>query len=84
MAANVIDNISVVNWIFSSEEKNNYTRYTLYRYSIYLHILYINSNRSFLWEILHNTINKTLSRTELLRNSLKEAEIALEKGNAII
>jgi len=38
-----------------------------------------NFTRSFLWDILRNTINKALSRTDSLKEELRSAEEALEK-----
>ena len=33
-----------------------------------------------MWEILYNTINKTLARTETIREELQDAEADLQKG----
>jgi len=39
-----------------------------------------NVTRGFLWDILRNAINKTLARTQTVREELKTAEEALQKA----
>jgi len=55
MTYRVIDNTSIINWIFSTEEQANFTK-------------------GYIWDILRNTISKTLARTETVKDELKAAE----------
>jgi len=60
MTYRLVDNTSIINWIFSPEEQPNFTK-------------------GYIWDVLRNTISKTLARTETIREELKTAEEAWEK-----
>lgn len=58
MTYRIVDNTSIVNWLFSTEEQPHFTK-------------------GYMWDILRNTIHKTLARTETVREELQTAEDAL-------
>jgi len=62
MTYRIVDNIAIVNWLFSPDQLPDFTR-------------------GYVWEILHNTINKTIARTHTLQNELENARrIVRERG----
>jgi hypothetical protein len=65
MSYRVIDNTTIIHWIFSTDEQANYTR-------------------GYIWEIIRNTINKTLARTETIEEELRAAESNFSKCTDII
>eukprot|EP00005_Dracoamoeba_jomungandri_P013753 CAMPEP_0174265190 /NCGR_PEP_ID=MMETSP0439-20130205/25516_1 /TAXON_ID=0 /ORGANISM="Stereomyxa ramosa, Strain Chinc5" /LENGTH=793 /DNA_ID=CAMNT_0015351511 /DNA_START=36 /DNA_END=2417 /DNA_ORIENTATION=- len=57
MTYRIIDNLSIVNWIFSAEVLPDF-------------------KRGYVWEILRNTINKTIARTQTVRKQLESCRSA--------
>jgi len=63
MTYRIIDNISIVNWLFSNEVLPDFTR-------------------GYVWDILRNTVNKTVARTETVRKQLAKTLQPTEQSSS--
>lgn len=74
LISKIIESSSVVDWLFSPTERVNITRYIFLSSSVI--------DRNYVRDILRIAINKTKSRVETIRDELKVAEDALQKGKS--
>lgn len=73
----VLDNISIIKWIFSNEMKNEFIRYNFFK----LFFIYVlKKKRSYIWDILRNTISKTINQIENLKKQILNEETTSMNG----